>query len=157
MQVEDFLAASHSDETRENIHAITIDGQPWHFRLPTLEDLEAIDPDLSVREAQTQLLLSCVCEGDRTQTTRAEAPLLAEMARIDPLADPQLALSCEACGEHFTVAFDIAAFLWREIEAWSARLLADVHTIASAYGWSEAEILALPPTRRQVYIDLVCA
>jgi hypothetical protein len=157
MQVEDFLAAASGEETLDAMRAVTIDGQPWHFRLPTLEDLEAMDPKLSMPDAQTQLLLACLCDGDRTQAMPAEEPLLAEMARVDPLADPQLALSCEACGEHFTVAFDVAAFLWREIEAWSARLLADVHTIASAYGWAEAEILALPPTRRQAYLDLICA
>jgi hypothetical protein len=32
---------------------------------------------------------------------------------------------------------------------------AEVHTLASAYGWSEAQILALSATRRQRYIALV--
>ena len=34
-------------------------------------------------------------------------------------------------------------------------LLTDTHRIASAYGWSEAEILALPRTRRRRYADLI--
>ncbi|WP_266156961.1 hypothetical protein [Dyella silvatica] len=156
MQVEDFLAAAN-DDILAATHSVDVDGRTLHFRLPTLEDLEAIDPSLPIADAQTQLLLACVSDHDRAHAIHAEAALLTEIARSDPLADPHLALSCEACDEHFTVAFDIAAFLWREIEAWSARLMADVHTIASSYGWSEAEILALTPTRRQVYLDLICA
>ncbi|MFC5742702.1 hypothetical protein [Dyella tabacisoli] len=157
MQVEDFLAAWNSEETLRRAHSIEIEGHPLHFRLPTLEDLEAMDANLDAQQAQEQLLLLCLSEPDRTPTPRAVEPLLAEMARVDPLADPQLALSCHACGHGFTLAFDIAAFLWLEIEAWGARLLTDVHTIARAYGWSETDILALPPTRRQAYLDLICA
>ncbi|HEX2516118.1 MAG TPA: phage baseplate protein, partial [Chloroflexota bacterium] len=37
------------------------------------------------------------------------------------------------------------------------RLLREVHTLARAYGWREAEILALPGRRRQTYLDLVGA
>jgi hypothetical protein len=34
-------------------------------------------------------------------------------------------------------------------------LLAEVHVLAGAYGWSEDAILALSPSRRQHYIALV--
>jgi hypothetical protein len=66
-----------------------------------------------------------------------------------------LELSCETCGGGFEQVFDIASFLWREIEAWSARTVTDVHTIARDYGWSESDILAMSPARRQAYIDLI--
>jgi hypothetical protein len=35
------------------------------------------------------------------------------------------------------------------------RLLEEVHSIARAYHWSEAEILALPLPRRRRYLDLL--
>ena len=38
-----------------------------------------------------------------------------------------------------------------------ARILREVHTLAAAYGWSEAEILALSPARRRVYLELAAA
>ena len=34
-------------------------------------------------------------------------------------------------------------------------LLHEVHRLASAYGWSEAQILALSPARRAQYLALV--
>jgi hypothetical protein len=157
MRVEDFLAARLDQEHTHTARSMEIDGRVLHFRLPTLEDLEAVDQNLSPADAQTQLLRACVPDIDVIQVTRLTEPLLTEMARMDPLAEPRLALTCEACGDPFTLAFDIAAFLWREIEGWIARLLGDVHTIASAYGWSEQEILSLSSTRRQVYLDLICA
>jgi hypothetical protein len=33
----------------------------------------------------------------------------------------------------------------------------DVHTLASAYGWSESEILSLNPARREFYLEMVRA
>ena len=35
------------------------------------------------------------------------------------------------------------------------RFLRDVHTLASTYGWREADILALSPWRRQYYLALI--
>jgi hypothetical protein len=47
------------------------------------------------------------------------------------------------------------AFFWKEINHWANRILREVHLLASTYGWSEADILALTPTRRQWYLALV--
>ncbi len=44
--------------------------------------------------------------------------------------------------------------LWSEVESWAWRTLFDVHVLASAYGWSEAAVLALGP-RRDLYLELV--
>jgi hypothetical protein len=79
------------------------------------------------------------------------------MAEADPLADIQIAISCPACAQGWRAAFDILTFLWSEIEAWAWRMLSDVHTLASAYGWCERDILALSPTRRQFYLEMVGA
>ena len=51
-------------------------------------------------------------------------------------------------------AFDIARFLWQELQAWALRMLRDVDTLAHAYHWSEQDILALGPRRRQAYLEL---
>ncbi len=48
-----------------------------------------------------------------------------------------------------------ATQLWREIHAWAKRQLDEVHTLASAYGWSEADILAMSASRRRRYVSLV--
>lgn len=87
----------------------------------------------------------------------ARAAISAHLAALDPQADLQLALRCAPCGHHWLAPFDIGAYLWREIDAWAQRLLHEVHTLALAYGWSEAAILALSPGRRQAYLDMVTA
>lgn len=157
LRTDDLLAAWNGEQALLGTHAIEVDGVPLHFRLPTLEDLEAVDAGLSAQEAQDQLLHACVHEPVAAASPDVVETLLSEMARLDPLADLDLALSCDACAHRFTIAFDIGTFLWREIEAWGARLLGEIHTIASTYGWSQAEILSLSPNRRQHYLDLICA
>ena len=68
-----------------------------------------------------------------------------------------LALDCPACGAHWQSVFDIVTFLWGEIEDWAQRLLYDVHLLASAYGWSERDIVAMTPRRRRMYLEMVGA
>jgi hypothetical protein len=47
--------------------------------------------------------------------------------------------------------------LWAEIEVRAKRLLLEVHLLATAYGWSEAEILSLNAQRREFYLEMVRA
>jgi hypothetical protein len=42
-----------------------------------------------------------------------------------------------------------------ELNAAATRLLHDVHTLASAYGWSEGDILAMSEARRARYVAMV--
>jgi hypothetical protein len=83
------------------------------------------------------------------------AAVAAALSEADPLADIELPIGCDACGATWTRTFDIGTYLWQELDAWAARLLAEVHALASAYGWNEAEILSLPLRRRRVYLDLI--
>ncbi len=76
------------------------------------------------------------------------------LADADPQADMRFALSCPACSFGWVAPFDIVAYLWTEIDAWAGRLLSDVHALASAYGWSESDILTLSPVRRQSYLRM---
>ena len=53
--------------------------------------------------------------------------------------------------------FDIVSFFWREIEEFAIRTLREIHALARAYGWAEDQILALSPTRRRCYLEMVGA
>ncbi|MEE4594980.1 hypothetical protein V2J94_24355 [Streptomyces sp. DSM 41524] len=82
---------------------------------------------------------------------------LAEAAeRADPAADVTLSVACPECGEATRAELDIASYLWAELDHWARDLLLDVHLLATAYGWSEPQILALSPLRRRYYLEL-CA
>ena len=84
-----------------------------------------------------------------------EAAVVAAMAVADAMLDPTLTLRCEACGGEWCEVFDIGTFFWAELEARARRLIGEVHELASAYGWSEPEILALGRRRREQYLELV--
>ena len=77
------------------------------------------------------------------------------MVQADPLAEILLDFDCPACGASFQEGLELASFVWAELEARARRLLMDVHTLASAYGWGEAEILALSAARREFYLEMV--
>jgi hypothetical protein len=83
------------------------------------------------------------------------ATIVRRFGEIDPQADVRLALRCFACGHEWLATYDIVSFLWLEIEAWAERMLREVHLLASAYGWSESDILAMDPRRRQRYLEMV--
>ena len=79
------------------------------------------------------------------------------MAAHDPDADVRIALECPACSCAWELHFDIVSYFWSELDDWAHRTLADVHALASAYGWTEHTVLALSPMRRRIYLDMVGA
>ena len=126
------------------------------FRLPNSMDLAAVRGETDVVAARRKLFEGCVTnnpQGIEMPETVVEA-VAAAMAAADPQGDVRLGLNCPACGQHWEQIFDIASFLWSEVHAWALRSLREVHQLASAYGWSEADILAMSPWRRQVYLEL---
>lgn len=142
---------------------LEITGYTVSFRLPASHDLLALSSSLDAGDARRQLLARCVLsvksegmEHDGTALPEQVAAAVVEaMTAADPLADIQLGLSCPACGHLWQVVFDIVAFYWSEIEAWAWRTLREVHTLARAYGWCEADILALSVRRRQHYLEIL--
>ena len=140
---------------------IEVGGIELQFRLPTSADLAAAT-GLNPASARTTLLTRCVIASDGAADWSAEqlpaeaiVAVTEAMARADPLADLELSLACPACGTSFLAPFDIVGYFWLEIGAWARRTLRDVHALASAYGWSEREILALSPLRRSSYLEFV--
>lgn len=141
-------------------HGVELDGYAVRFRLPTGADLAELE---GARLSERSLLQRCIAtaERDGRPVTPDELPsrvveaIAQRMAEADPQAEVRLALACPACGHAWRAPFDIVAFFWREVDAWARRTLRDVHTLASAYGWREADILALSPRRRQLYLDMV--
>ncbi len=144
------------------------DGVEAVFRLPTTRDVLAVvargDDDAGdVAEGARRLLARCLDaathDGRPVAVDEMPVALLAEveerMEAADPQANVRLALTCPACGEPSQPAFDIGSYLWAEVDAWARRTLAEVHAIASAYGWSEPEILALTAARRELYLGMI--
>jgi len=133
------------------------------FRLPTSLDLTSLDPAADIETNRQRLLQRCVTAAQRgdmevatTELPMEVAAVIAQrMAEADPQADVQLALTCPKCQHAWQSTLDIVSYFWTEIDAWASRLLREVHALASAYGWREAEVLALSPCRRQAYLELI--
>jgi hypothetical protein len=125
------------------------------FRLIDSGDLSAASQCASVAEARALLVERCVIEASGELSEGVIERLAEAMAANDPLAETLIDLTCPACKETWQIAFDIATFLDSEIDAAARALLREVHMLARAYGWSEAEILSLPPRRRRDYLELL--
>ena len=63
-------------------------------------------------------------------------------------------IHCPKCGSRWHSTFDIVSYFWSELEVRAKRQLWEVHTLAAAYGWSEADILDMSPMRRQLYMEM---
>lgn len=133
------------------------------FRLPNSLDLMAIASHKHLATAADILVERClvkVAHNDADVLVNQLPPhiidvVAEQMAQADPQAEVQLAVSCPACCHQWQPLFDIGSFFWIEINAWAFRVLREVHTLATAYGWREADILAMSPNRRQLYLEMV--
>jgi hypothetical protein len=130
-------------------------------RPPTTADLLALPPG-EPGTARRALLDRCAsARRDGAAVPARDLPedvvaaVAERLAAHDPQADVRLALSCPECDHGWEAVLDISAFLWRELDTWADRLLAEVAVLAAAFGWTEPEVLALPPARRRRYLELV--
>lgn len=161
-----------TDDIRSAAQAGEYEGQAFSFRyedfamqarLPNSADLLAIADCRDVATARTLLLERCIEHvahqqmeiGVRELPESAITALGEAMRARDPQAEIRLELACPACDYRWFAVFDILAFLWQEIAAHTKHILRDVHLLASAYGWSEAEILSLSAIRRRLYLEMV--
>lgn len=107
----------------------------------------------AVRAGNPQVLFQAAAGvADLVDQPQLVGEIEAALADAFPLLDPRFDLQCSACGEAFSIRFDIAAWLWREVEELAARALDAVDRLARAYGWNEGEILGLSPVRRNLYL-----
>lgn len=128
-------------------------------RVGDLADAAATGSPEAARELLvSRAIVAAMQDGRPVPVTDLPAAALpavaAALTEADPLTYPAMTSTCADCGSSWTLVLDVEDYLWRELDAWALRLLDDVHALAAAYGWSEAEVLAVPPRRRQRYLEL---
>jgi len=128
-------------------------GRTVTVRLPRIADIETLSaPDL--RRA--------IIERCRTGTG---GPVPADLAKklgrkfeaLDPAANIVVNIACSGCTRPIAASVDLARFVARDLDRVLDSLLRDLDVIASAYGWSEQAILAMPPQRRRRYVAMIVA
>jgi hypothetical protein len=144
------ITPSKTAVRKSAFQTVHCDGAPVRCRAPNSEDLLAISASHDVADARAQLIARCIQTDDPELRDRAAALLTGA-----PADDVELNLMCPACGHTWQAPFDIATFVWRELDDWAQRTLREIHVIAGAYGWSEDEILELSARRRQMYVEMI--
>ena len=140
-----------------------VDDYEIAFRVPNSVDLAALvdatEIDTARRKLLERVISHATCRGQEIVAQELPETVLAaveqQMAAADPQGEVLLDVSCQSCGNEWQVLFDVVSFLCSEVDAWAVRLLREVHSLARAYGWREAEILAMSPWRRQCYLEML--
>ena len=157
----DLIVAAPEDFPGEA--TLSHDGWDIQFRVPTAGDVaatQALSDVAAMREALLDRCIVAARQGDvavaaTSLPEKVVARVIDCMARADPQAEINLAMNCPACGREWLAAFDILSYFWSELDAWAKRLLQEVHHLASAYGWTESNVLALSPQRRARYSEMI--
>ncbi|MFE9959728.1 hypothetical protein [Micromonospora sp. NPDC005299] len=132
-------------------------GGTLRVRAPTARDLLAAgrsdDPvgtllARCVRDAADRPVAAGELTVDQRRAVDAAAEELAGAAAV------VLRTRCPGCGDTVVTALDVAELLWERVAGRAPAVLAEVATLAAAYGWAEADILALPAGRRRAYLAL---
>jgi hypothetical protein len=120
------------------------------FRLPSAADQVAARYSA---EPVRELVRRCIEpeEAPARQRRRVENA----MAALAPTLSHELEAQCPECQSLVAFYFDVQQFVVSELRGQAAFIYEDVHLIAQSYHWPEAEILALPLSRRSRYAELI--
>ena len=121
---------------------------PRQFRLPHLSEiaLAGRPQDLAAR---------CALDDGGPVPEPYLGALDEAWSQADPAAEITLDLTCPSCGAEVRARADLALFVARDLDLKVQGLVAEIHGLARAYGWTEAEVLAVPPARRRAYAALI--
>jgi hypothetical protein len=137
---------------------VPVEAGELRARLPAPADLEAAaripEPDAAARALAERCLLEAPPHA-LPLSDEAVAAIGESMADADPAGALVLALDCTECRHRWEETIDLADFVSADAHGDVRRIAGEVHTLASAYGWSEADVLALPVERRRLYVELV--
>jgi hypothetical protein len=127
------------------------------FRLPRMVDIEAAGQTSANPDVRRAVIERCRI-GTRTAIgEEASEKLGRKFEALDPVANIVVNIACSACACPIAASVDLATFVTRDLDRVLDNLLRDIDVIASAYGWSEQAILALPPERRRRYVGMIAA
>jgi hypothetical protein len=120
------------------------------FRVPTGADLIAVMGEPRPARA---LIQRCVDPPD--VPARLLRRIERAMEALAPVLSRDVLGSCPECGRTIPLYFDHQRFCLHELQDSAALVYEEIHLLARQYGWSQAEILALPRHRRAAYAEMV--
>jgi hypothetical protein len=135
---------------------LQLDKKTLRVRVPNGADQEAIAELSEAEQALHMLLQRIVRPVGKGRAlfnldTTAAAAIENAVETVAPELGTTLVAPCPHCAAENHVTVDLYAFVGKLCR----ELVADVHQIASAYHWTEQDILALPQQRRKHYLALI--
>lgn len=123
---------------------------PVSFRLPNAADQVIVS---QLPKPEYELIQRCI------RPTQISARMLKRVETAMEALAPGLSDNvhgvCPECGATVTMYFDAQQFTLSELCNQAMLIYEDVHVLAKHYHWSQAEILALPRSRRAHYTEMV--
>jgi hypothetical protein len=136
------LLATGAAEDQEQARAILL-ARTMNLPEAVLDQLDALDAGARSRQWL------------QSQPAAVVDQLLDRFRQMNESAEIRIQFHCAVCRNHASVDVDIARFFLREIASAARRLMADIHELASAYGWSERSIAGMSATRRAAYLEML--
>lgn len=128
----------------------TLAGADVRFRVPAVADMLA-----AALDGQPADTLSSRCiegpELSRALARRVDRALSA----LAPSLKDLIGGSCPRCGQEVAMRFNPVGYTLAELRNAFAGIHLETHALASAYGWPEEMILALPRGRRRRYASII--
>lgn len=132
---------------------LELDGGVVTFRLPNSFDLAAVIALGDADAASAELARRCTDAAVAELSERDVATLEDSIEACDPRTETLFHLTCPECEQAWSEALDVPGFVWSHLAVHAERLMWQVDRLAAAYGWTENEVLALSPARRQWYVE----
>jgi hypothetical protein len=139
-------------------------GRQYRLRAVTTDDLLATLGVPEAAAAQDLLLAGCLevspaepGEPGEPGGSTALAAVLPRFEQLNAAAELRCWIECPGCSARELLDLDVARFLWMEVRNGARRLLGEIHELASAYGWSERDIVGMGAGRRAAYLEMLGA
>lgn len=145
----------------DTVRVVLDDGHTVIARLPCVAD-QLVLKDVPDNSRARYLLDRCVLTGGDVGPEALDAldgqvleRLAATLIAATPTLERTLDLACVECSGTFRFTYEPAAELVQGLRNHRRALLQEFHTLAFYYHWSHSDILALPRTLRQEYLELL--
>lgn len=157
--------AEISEIQREADAVITIrveyEGSSFDLRKPLGADLESWGGIVATTESEAARLMIGSLASDAALVDSippAAIPGIEDaLDEVDPLVNFHCRTECGECGGENDFDVDLVEAALAKLRSAQARLIFDVHRLASHYHWTEREIFAVPDRRRRRYLELIAA
>lgn len=159
-ELEDIRLQVPQQQTLPQTFELDVEGTHISFRLPNSHDVFRAYNDPAYATNPQKLIEECVVKIEGELVVAELSPLALDaleqqMEKLDPQADIRMGLTCPACAHEWSASFDIAGYLWTEIDNWAKHVMQEVYLLARSFHWSEKDILRMSPRRRQLYIEMI--